>query len=146
MKPKLFIILNLFFTLSLFSFFGCTTVKKAYDGQKLTHDQIARISCDTRPIEIRTMVTPGPNELAKWRGWGVRPGYFESDWILEVLPGTYDIKFEVHDPPYVKRFWYKVKVKAGHTYRIDCNRHIKYGTCNSPENWQIIESKTTTNF
>lgn len=124
MKLKLFIILNIF-SLSLFLLSGCASVKKAYDGPKLPHDQIARIIIDMQPKGI---VSDQKYRKLDW--------FFAKSHTLEVLPGTHSIQFEViHPPPFVKskfrtikRFSYTVKVKAGHTYRIYCSRS-KVGKC-----------------
>ena len=125
MKPKLYIILNIFFSLSLFLFSGCASVKKAYDGPKLQHDQIARIIIDMQPKGI---VTDHKHRKLDW--------FFAKSHTLEVLPGRHSIQFEVVNPPrYIKskfrtvrKFSYTVTVKAGHIYRIYCSRS-KIGRC-----------------
>ena len=130
MKPKLFTILNIFLTLSLLSFFGCTAGQKAYDGPKLPHDQIARIICENRPLEIETMWTQEGSTQLKKRGWRVDPGFGATSWALEVLPGEYNIKIRIPDPPIYKIILYRVTVEAGHNYRINC---YKTGTCTVKE-------------
>jgi len=128
MKPKLFAILSIFFTLSLFSIFGCAGSQKAYDGPRLPHDQIARIICENRPIEIKTLPTVvSPGNLAKlsWKTWGA------TSKTLDVLPGTYDIKVKVYAKKYpdIYTFWHRVRVKAGHIYKIKCYIYGKTGNC-----------------
>jgi hypothetical protein len=126
MKPKLFTILNIFLTLSLFSFFGCATSQKAYDGPKLPPNQIARIICKTRPIAIETMWTKGGPTQLKKRGWGIKPGFGATSWTLEVLPGKYNIKFRIPETKYTNIILtHPVTVQAGRVYTIECYKKSK---------------------
>jgi len=120
MKPKLFTILNIFLTLSLLSFFGCATSQEAYDGPKLPPNQIARIICKTKPIEIETMWTKESDYALKKRGWRATSSK------LEVLPGKYNIKFRFYETPYSAFILtHPVTVQAGRVYTIECYKKSK---------------------
>jgi len=122
MKPKLFTILNIFLILSLFSLFGCARTNKVYDGPRLPHDQIARIICETRPIEIATMPTLNESKtVITTHGRRIDPQFGATSRILEILPGKYNIKFRIPETKYTNIILtHPVTVQAGRVYTIEC--------------------------
>ena len=97
---------------------GCAAHKKIYQGPELPHAQIARIKLDTKPYAI----SHGRIDYLDWPP-------FSDSFTVDVLPGFYKFSFEdivysaVGHKELVKYRWgYAIKVEAGHTYRIYCDR------------------------
>lgn len=105
----------IFFALVGVVLVGCAASKQIYEGPEQPQDQIARIKLDTKPYAISGKKT-------EWLDWPP----FSDSFTVDVLPGHYKFSFEhISKSQYVEityRWGYAIKVEAGHTYRIYCDR------------------------